>query len=44
VIREGLKGDETIIVNGLMRARPGQKVTPKMTELPQEAVVLGAIQ
>ena len=44
VIREGLKGDETIIVNGLMRARPGQKVTPKMTELPQEAAVLGAIQ
>lgn len=29
VIKEGLKPDETIIVNGLMRARPGQKVTPK---------------
>ncbi len=23
VIREGLKGDETIVVNGLMRVRPG---------------------
>lgn len=44
VIREGLEGDETIVVNGLMRARPGQKVTPKMTQLPQEATVLGAIQ
>ncbi len=44
VIREGLEGDETIVVNGLMRVRPGQKVTPRMTELPQEAVALGAIQ
>lgn len=44
VIREGLNGDETIVVNGLMRARPGQKVSPKMTQLPQEATVLGAIQ
>jgi RND family efflux transporter MFP subunit len=34
VIREGLSGDETIIVNGLMRARPGTKVKPEMTELP----------
>lgn len=44
VIREGLGGDETIVVNGLMRVRPGQKVTPKMTQLPQEAPVLGAVQ
>jgi RND family efflux transporter MFP subunit len=29
VIKEGLKGDERVIVNGLMRARPGQKVTPE---------------
>jgi RND family efflux transporter MFP subunit len=36
VIREGLDGTETIIVNGLMRARPGSKITPQMTELPQE--------
>lgn len=34
-IREGLSGDETIVVTGLMRARPGMKVTPQMTELPQ---------
>ncbi len=44
VIREGLKGDETIVVNGLMRVRPGQKVTPKMTQLPAEATVPGAGQ
>ncbi|MBB3654902.1 RND family efflux transporter MFP subunit [Rhizobium sp. BK650] len=36
VIREGLDGTETIIVNGLIRARPGAKVTPKMAELPKE--------
>lgn len=34
VIREGLKGDETIVINGLMRVRPGVEVQPKMTELP----------
>jgi membrane fusion protein, multidrug efflux system len=34
VIREGLKGDEKIVVNGLMRVRPGIRVTPKATTLP----------
>jgi RND family efflux transporter MFP subunit len=29
VITEGLKGDEWIIVNGLMRAIPGRQVTPE---------------
>ena len=33
--REGMDGTETIVVNGLMRARPGSKITPQMTELPQ---------
>jgi RND family efflux transporter MFP subunit len=37
VIREGLTGVETIVVNGLMRVRPGVAVTPRMTELPPEA-------
>lgn len=36
VIREGLAGDETIVVNGLMRIRPGVKVTPETIELPPE--------
>lgn len=42
VVRTGLTGDETIIVNGLQRARFG-KVTPQMTELPpvREALVTG---
>jgi RND family efflux transporter MFP subunit len=34
VIREGLKGDETVVVNGLMRVRAGQKVQPQPTILP----------
>ena len=33
VIREGLSGDETVIVSGLQRARPGQKVTPVLKVL-----------
>ncbi|KAB0266487.1 efflux RND transporter periplasmic adaptor subunit [Microvirga brassicacearum] len=34
VIRTGLKGDETIVVNGIVRVRPGIKVAPQMTTLP----------
>ena len=37
VIREGLTGDETIVVNGLMRARPGAKVKAEMVTLPPKA-------
>jgi RND family efflux transporter MFP subunit len=33
IIRSGLKGDENIIVNGMMRARPGSKVMPQTTQL-----------
>ena len=29
VIKDGLKADDRVIVNGLMRVRPGQKVTPQ---------------
>jgi membrane fusion protein, multidrug efflux system len=35
VIREGLKGDETIVVAGLQRVRPGAKITPQMTTLAE---------
>jgi RND family efflux transporter MFP subunit len=34
VVRSGLKGDETLVVNGIVRIRPGAKVAPKMTTLP----------
>lgn len=37
VVREGLSGDETIVVEGLMRVRPGATVTPEFKELPQVA-------
>jgi len=38
VIREGLKREERIIINGLMRARPGSAVTPKAAEIIDSAV------
>jgi RND family efflux transporter MFP subunit len=44
VIREGLNGDETIVVNGLMRVRPGIKVSPELVQLPQEAPTTEASQ
>jgi multidrug efflux pump subunit AcrA (membrane-fusion protein) len=34
VVREGLDGSETIVVNGLMRLRPGVQIAPTLTELP----------
>ena len=37
VVREGLSGDETIVVEGLMRVRPGATVTPEFKDLPQVA-------
>ncbi len=36
VIRDGLDGTETIVINGLVRARPGSKITPQMVELPPQ--------
>ncbi|WP_246252712.1 efflux RND transporter periplasmic adaptor subunit [Allomesorhizobium camelthorni] len=37
VIREGLTGEETVVVNGLVRVRPGVTVKPEMTTLPPRA-------
>ncbi len=34
MIRDGLKGDETIVVNGTSRVRPGAKVSPESITLP----------
>jgi membrane fusion protein, multidrug efflux system len=36
VIRSGLDGTETLVVNGLMRVRPGGKVTPTLITLPAD--------
>ncbi len=35
VVKDGLAVSDQVIVNGLMRARPGQKVTPKEASGPQ---------
>lgn len=34
VVREGLDGTETIVIDGLLRARPGAVVSPERVELP----------
>ncbi len=34
VIRDGLTGDETIVIKGLVRVRPGVTVKPQLVELP----------
>ncbi|HEX4552944.1 MAG TPA: efflux RND transporter periplasmic adaptor subunit [Xanthobacteraceae bacterium] len=37
VIKDGLTADDQVVVNGLMRARAGQKVTPQQEGAPQPA-------
>jgi len=37
VIREGLDGSETMVIEGIIRARPGATVTPVRVELPPVA-------
>jgi RND family efflux transporter MFP subunit len=37
VIREGLTGDEIVVVNGIVRVRQGVTVKPEMTTLPPKA-------
>jgi RND family efflux transporter MFP subunit len=37
VIKDGVTADDRVIVNGLMRARPGQKVTPQEQGAPPPA-------
>jgi membrane fusion protein, multidrug efflux system len=44
VIREGLTGEETVVVNGLVRVRPGVTVKPEMTTLPPKAETEGQTQ
>ncbi len=45
IIREGVTADDQIIISGLLRARPGQKVTPEQgTVRPQAAPAAPAVQ
>ncbi len=36
VIRNGLTGEDRVIVNGIQRARPGGKVTPELKPMPEQ--------
>jgi multidrug efflux pump subunit AcrA (membrane-fusion protein) len=42
VIRTGITADDQIIIKGLLRARPGAKVTPEETTLDAPATPPGA--
>ena len=35
IVRKGLDGSETIVISGLTRVRPGEKVTPERKDLPE---------
>jgi RND family efflux transporter MFP subunit len=37
IIKSGITPDDTVIINGLLRARPGQKVTPEAGEIKSPA-------
>ena len=44
VVRSGLTGNEIIVINGLMRVRPGVTVKPELVTLPPEHAADGAGQ
>jgi RND family efflux transporter MFP subunit len=45
IIRSGITADDQVIISGLLRARPGQKVTPEQgTVRPQKAPPAPAVQ
>jgi multidrug efflux pump subunit AcrA (membrane-fusion protein) len=37
IIKNGITPDDRVIINGLLRARPGQKVTPEAGEIKPPA-------
>jgi hypothetical protein len=37
VIKDGVSADDRVIINGLMRARPGQKVAPEDQQAAPQA-------
>ena len=42
VVREGIGADDRVIINGLLRARPGAKVTPEEGEIGAAAAMPGS--
>jgi hypothetical protein len=43
VVRSGLKPDDLVIISGIQRAQPGQKVTPQKTQIKDEAAPDAAV-
>jgi hypothetical protein len=43
VITQGLTSDDNVIVNGLMRARPGAKVTPQQSSIASASTAVQQI-
>jgi RND family efflux transporter MFP subunit len=41
VIRSGIKADDTVVIKGVLRARPGQKVTAEKVEIPTGKAATG---
>ena len=44
VVRDGLKPDETIVVNGIIRAHPGKPVTPTVATIAEDGTIKVADQ
>ncbi|MES2944734.1 MAG: efflux transporter periplasmic adaptor subunit, partial [Pseudomonadota bacterium] len=42
VVKDGLKANESIVVNGLQRIRPGALVAPQVVEMSAKAELLNA--
>lgn len=44
VVRSGIKAEDTIVIKGVLRARPGQKVTPEKVEIPAARTPSGTMK
>ncbi|HBF61309.1 MAG TPA: efflux transporter periplasmic adaptor subunit, partial [Methyloceanibacter sp.] len=44
IVRTGITTDDDVIINGLLRARPGQKVTPQPGEVKPQGQQTAAQQ
>ncbi|MGH6735029.1 MAG: efflux RND transporter periplasmic adaptor subunit [Methyloceanibacter sp.] len=42
IIRSGITADDEVIINGILRARPGQKVTPEQGTIQAKGLPVGA--
>jgi multidrug efflux pump subunit AcrA (membrane-fusion protein) len=42
IVRSGISAGDEVIINGLLRARPGHKVTPEQGEIQAPASTFGA--